>query len=176
MDKPMSGLHFRLMKLGLKIRDYFIPRHKVLQEVAIKPGSVVLDFGCGPGGYVADAAGMVGASGKVYALDMHPLAIESVLRLAEKKRLTNVETILSSSETGLSDGSVDVVLLYDILHGLGDVDSILLELHRVLKPNGVLSCSDHHMKESDIVSRLTRGGLFNPAGKGSKTCSFAKSE
>jgi ubiquinone/menaquinone biosynthesis C-methylase UbiE len=176
MDKPMSALHFRFMKFGLKVRDYFAPRRDILLEIGMEPGSVVLDFGCGPGGYVASASEMAGASGKVYALDIHPRAVESVRRLAAKKRLTNVETILSARDTGLPDGSVDVVLLYDILHMLEDQESILRELQRVLKPDGILSFSDHHMKEPEIISEMTQSGLFKLVRKGKKTYSFTKCE
>jgi len=51
---------------------------------------------------------------------------------------------------------------------------VLEELHRVLKPEGILSFSDHHMKESEILSRLTSGGLFRLWKKGKKTYSFLK--
>jgi ubiquinone/menaquinone biosynthesis C-methylase UbiE len=70
----------------------------------------------------------------VYALDLHPLAVERVRTLARKQQLGNVETIQSDCATGLPDGSVDVVLLYDIFHMLSEPDAILGELHRVL-PN-----------------------------------------
>jgi len=80
-----------------------------------------------------------------------------------------VETICSGRETGLPDSSVDVVLLYDTFHGLGDPSGVLGELHRVLKPGGILSFSDHHMNEDEIVSSLTSGGLFRLSGKGDKT-------
>jgi ubiquinone/menaquinone biosynthesis C-methylase UbiE len=56
---------------------------------------------------------------------------------------------------------------------LSDPDSVLEELHRVLTPDGVLSFSDHHLKEDDIVSMVTDNGLFRRVGKGRKTHSFA---
>ena len=120
MDKPMHDLHFRFMALGFWFRDLFKPRGEVLAEVAIGEGARVLDFGCGPGSYSIKAAELVGPAGMVYALDIHPLAVESVRRAAAKKRLSNVETILSDCATGLDDGNIDVVLLYDTFHGLGD--------------------------------------------------------
>jgi len=77
MDKPMSDSHFKLMSFGYKFRDFFLPRMNVLKEAGIKPGFHVLDYGCGPGGYIIAAAELVGKSGKIYALDIHPLAIQS---------------------------------------------------------------------------------------------------
>jgi ubiquinone/menaquinone biosynthesis C-methylase UbiE len=69
---------------------------------------------------------------------------------------------------------VDAVLLYDVFHDLTDQNCVLEELHRVLKPDGVLSFSDHHLKENEITSRVTNKGLFALARKGKRTYSFAK--
>jgi cyclopropane fatty-acyl-phospholipid synthase-like methyltransferase len=66
------------MAVTFRIRDLLRPRRDVLAEAPIKPGSRVLDFGCGPGSYTTVAAQMVGEAGKVYALDLHPLAVKQV--------------------------------------------------------------------------------------------------
>lgn len=174
MDKPMGNFSFRLMSLMFKIRDLLIPRTNILKEVEIKPGFHLLDYGCGPASYSIIASEMVGSTGKVYALDIHPLAVQSVKYIAVKKRLKNIETICSNGATGLPEGSMDVVLLYDTFHHLSNPDVILKELHRVLKPDGVLSFSDHHMKETEIVSGVTQSRLFKLSGKGKRTYSFIK--
>jgi ubiquinone/menaquinone biosynthesis C-methylase UbiE len=176
MDKVESNLGFRFMALGYKFRDLRLPRKSVLAEVGIKPGFHVLDYGCGPGSYIAPLAELVGESGKVYALDIHPLAIQKVQRIASRRKLANVETILSDCRTGLPDNSLDVVLLYDIFHHLSDPNRILKELHRVLKPDGVLSLSDHHMKEDEIVSGVTNSGFFTLSRKGRRTYGFLKKQ
>jgi ubiquinone/menaquinone biosynthesis C-methylase UbiE len=118
----------------------------------------------------------VGNSGKIYALDIHPSAISSVKDIIAKKKLTNVETILSACKTGLPDNSIDVVLLYDILHELSEPSKVLKELRRILKPEGIISISDHHLKEDEIVPQVTKGGLFRLYQKGKKTYSFLKEE
>ena len=176
MDKPMSRFHFSLMSFGYKFRDLFLPRKNVLKEVGIKPGFTVLDYGCGPGSYVIAAAELAGETGKIYALDIHPLAIQMVRNTAAKKRLTNVGTICSDCKTGRPDKSIDVVLLYDTFHNLGDPNGVLEELHRVLKPNGILSFSDHHLKEDEIISKMTDKGSFRLSGQGKITYSFIKEE
>lgn len=174
MDRPQSNLDFSLMSFSYKFRDFLLPRKKILEEVGIKPGFRVLDYGCGPGSYIIPLAELVGKSGKIYALDIHPLAIRMVQNIASKRKLANVETIYSNCKTGLPDNSVDVVLLYDTFHGLSDPDGVLEELHRVLKPDGILSLSDHHMKEDEIASRVTNKGLFKLSSRGKRTHSFLK--
>ncbi len=174
MDAPQSGIGFRLMALMYRFRDYFRPRKGILKEAGIEPGFHVLDYGCGPGGYVAATAELVGDSGKVYALDIHPLAMKMVRDIASRDHFTNVETILSDCATGLPDATVNVILLYDTFHKLCEPDGVLAELHRVMKPDGVLSFSDHHMGDDDIVANVTGSGMFRLSRKGERTFLFVK--
>jgi ubiquinone/menaquinone biosynthesis C-methylase UbiE len=145
-----------------------------VKEAGIKEGHCVLDFGCGSGSYVLAVAELVGKSGKIYALDVQPLAIEMVKKIAAKNKLTNVETILSERKTGLADESIDVALLYDVFHDLTDPEGVLEELRRVLKVDGILSLSDHHMKNEQIMTNVTNRNFFKLLKKGEKTYSFAR--
>lgn len=174
VDNPMSNFYFRFMSLGYIFRDLGHPPKDKVKEAGIKPGFCILDYGCGPGSYTIAAAELVGESGKVYALDIHPLAIQSVHNRVLKKGLTNVETIHSDCKTGLTDCTVDVILLYDIFHTLSDPDGVLQELHRVLKENALLSFSDHRMEEDEILSAITKKGLFRLSKKGERTYTFLK--
>ena len=170
----MNSLGFKLMSLMFKVRDLLRPRSDVLTEAEIIPGFTVLDFGCGPGGYITPLVELVGPSGKIYALDIHPLAIQEVKKIAKRKRLHNILTIESDCHTGLPDKSVDTVLLYDVFHDLVQPDDVLRELHRVLKTDGILSFSDHHMKDEEVLKRVINTGIFIFIGKGNKTYKFAK--
>jgi ubiquinone/menaquinone biosynthesis C-methylase UbiE len=174
MDKKQSNFDFRFMALEFKLRDLFVPRKNILKEVGIQSGFHVLDYGCGPGSYIVPVRELVGKSGKIYALDINPLAIQKVQSLVSKKQLTNVETVHSDCKTGLPNSSVDVVLLYDTFHALKDPNGVLEELLRVLKPDGVLSFSDHHMKENEIMSKVTSRGWFRLSRKGIRTYNFTK--
>ncbi len=60
MAKLQSNLDFRLMSLVMRLRDLRLPRSEILREVGIQAGFWVLDFGCGPGSYVAGLSGLVG--------------------------------------------------------------------------------------------------------------------
>lgn len=170
----MNRLGFNMMSVWFKIRDWLSPPEGILAEVGIEPGCLLLDYGCGPGSYSVIAAQVVGPSGKVFAVDINRLALQRVQRVAEKKGLSNIETIRTDCATGVEAGKMDVVLLYDTYHDLKDADGVLKELHRILKPNGILSFSDHHMKERDILAKVPTGGLFALSRKGKKTYTFLK--
>lgn len=174
MDGMISTLEFNLMSLWFKLRDLLSPPESILSEVGIKPGFQVLDYGCGPGSYAIVVADQFGHSGKVYAVDINPLALRRVRETASRKGLRNIETIHTDCATGLESNRIDVVLLYDTYHDLENPDDVLEELHRILKPNSTLSFSDHHMREEEILARITGGGLFRLSSKDKKTYSFLK--
>jgi len=170
----MGNVSFNMMSLMFKIRDLLSPPQKTLAEVGIRPGDYVLDYGCGPGSYTIAAADLVGDSGKVYAVDIHLLAIERVGGAASKKNLKNVETILTDGPTDLEAESIDVALLYDTYHDLGDPSGVMKELHRIMKPESVLSFSDHHMKKEEIVTQVEESGLFRLSKKGERSFIFKR--
>lgn len=172
----MKNINFRGMAFLFKIRDKFHPPIKKVQKAEIKIGDFILDYGCGPGGYTIAAAEIVGDSGKVYAADVHPLAIKKVQIKANKKKLKNVETIQTDCKTNLEDNRIDVILCFDVLHGINDKDCILKEFYRVLKPRSVFSFDDHHMKENEIMETITSTGLFKLIKKNEKQYNFTKIE
>ncbi len=159
--RPMPNIAFRVMAFFLALHRRFVDVRKPLERAGIKEGQAVLDFGCGPGFYAIAAARMVGAKGKVYALDIQPLAVRSVEQKAKKEGLTNITTILSDKDTRLPDGSIDVALAYDMIHMIKDKQALARELHRVLKQNGILSVIVGHVNVEDILKILEQDGLFS---------------
>ena len=98
MKKKMSNFAFKMMaNAGMPIRNLFMPPAKMLGEVEINPGYKVLDYGCGPGAFTIMIAEIIGPSGIVYALDIHPLAIKAVEQKARKKNLSNIKTLASTA-------------------------------------------------------------------------------
>ena len=160
-QKLMSRIAFRGMALWLRLRERFQDPEKRLADARLETGQTVLDYGCGIGSYTIPAAKMVGRSGTVYALDIHPSALEATEERARRGQLGNIRTILSGLDTGLQGNTVDVVLLYDVLHAVQDRQALLRELHRVLKPGGKLSILPDHMAGDEVERILTSERLFN---------------
>ncbi len=164
------------MCLFYKVRDFFSSPLNTLKEVNIIEGHTVLDFGCGPGSFSINASRLVGDGGKIYALDLNPMAVEKVKCKIIKEGLNNIETINSDCRTGFPDDSVDIILLYDAYHDFYNRLLVLKELNRVLKTEGILSFSDHHMRREEILKELTGKGLFRLIRESKKTYSFVKSD
>ena len=174
MDTPISPFKFQRMSWMLSLRDLWGSPQDTLSEVDIRAGFRVLDYGCGTGSFTFAAAKRAGPEGKVYALDIHPLALEKIQKGAVKRGLVNIETVLTSCITQVEPSSIDVVLFYFVLHWLTDPDCVLGELHRVLKSNGLLSFRDPYMKEEEILQAITQKGLFRLAEKREKSYLFVK--
>jgi ubiquinone/menaquinone biosynthesis C-methylase UbiE len=175
MDKPISNLHFVFMSLGFGFRDLlYPPKTKLIELGIIEEGDSVLDYGCGTGSYSIAAAQLVGESGKVYGLDIQPLSVRRLDKLALQKRLKNINTIQSDCATGLENDTIDVILLFDTFHDLDNPEGLLKELHRVLKAEGILCFDDHHMKEDEILSGITQSNLFTLSRKHKRTFLFSK--
>ena len=162
VDQPMPDIFFRGMSAIFKLRDIFKPRSMLLNEVPLKTGDTVLDYGCGPGSYISELAVRVGIRGTVIAVDIHPLAIRRVEVLAKKQRLSNVKAVLDDGVHlhNLIECSVDAVLLFDIFHMLGDKKSVLMEIYRVMRPGGTLSVNDPHMTPDNLIVGVTNSGHF----------------
>lgn len=167
--KTMSGyeveyqpnISFRLMSFVFSIRDIIFPVGKRLDRFGIRKGSVVVDFGCGPGSYLERASQMVGDAGKVYAVDVHPLAIMSVKRKAKQKNLSNVVPVLSTGyPVDIESQSVDVIYALDMFHHVKDTDGFLKELHRLLKHNGSLFIESGHQPAEDARKKILKSGYW----------------
>ena len=129
---PMSDSHFRCMALihDNPLRRIFDNPIKTLKAAGIQPGQQVLEVGCGPGFFTIPAAKLMGDNGCIYTIDLHPLAIKMVEEKLQKTSLTNVKvTIADAAKTGLPNESIDLVLLFGVIHALS-LEQVVPELYR----------------------------------------------
>ena len=173
MVELVSNTLVRILSLMIATRDFFVNLNKIVEEIGLQPGNIILDYGCGLGSFTIPAAKIVGDKGKMYALDIHPLAIERTKKKAQKNNIANIEYILSDCKTGLADESVDVVLFYDMLKSLNTPQKQLKELYRILKPTGLLCVRDFHSSDK-ILFIITKEDQFKLKDKKKKQFIFVK--
>jgi ubiquinone/menaquinone biosynthesis C-methylase UbiE len=148
--------------------------YRLLKAAGLEKGQNVLEVGCGPGFFTIPAARIVGNKGHVYAVDIHPRAVARVNEKIEKEALKNVTPMcINASNTGLVGGSVDLAFLFGLRYVAGGLEKVISELHRVLKPGGILSFEKTRGSEADLVDELERGG-FACTGKKGRIFLFTK--
>ncbi len=131
-----------------------------LKSIGLRNGQAVLDFGCNKGNFALPAARVVGNYGWVYALDMDSAVLNELKRVIKSQKLNNIECLVASGGDGnmpLPAGCVDVVLLYDVLHGgyfpeVQKRTETLRTIYRILKPDGILSLYPTHLKKYGFTS------------------------
>lgn len=129
-------------------------RH-ALTRAGLRPGETVLELGPGPGAFTVDAAQRVGATGRLIAVDIQPEMIAQVESRVRKAGLTNVEThVASAYELPVDDGTVDRIFLITVLPEIPDPVRALREMHRVLKPGGIVSTTEEFL-DPDYPRRAT---------------------
>jgi len=135
-----------------------------LARFGIESGHTVIDYGCGPGGYLKAASNLVGQHGKVYAVDIHPLAIEAVRKKTAKYGLANVYPLLTNSyHCALEEQAADVIYALDMFHMVKDPNAFLRECHRLLKKEGHLIIDDGHQSRNKTKQKITGSELWKIA-------------
>lgn len=100
-------------------------------------GRDVLDFGCGSGA-LSRVAAEAGAS-SVTGMDLNPELIEQARRIGAARDLKVEPRFLVASDSKRIDlpcDTVDLILCFDVLEHVIDIEEIVVEWRRVLRPGG----------------------------------------
>jgi ubiquinone/menaquinone biosynthesis C-methylase UbiE len=98
-------------------------------------GKEVLEVGCGSG---VDALEFARNGAIVTATDMTDNSVKLTRALAEEAGLHVKVVQTSALELPFPDNSFDCVYSFGVLHHIPDVDTALMEIHRVLRPGGTV--------------------------------------
>ncbi len=114
-----------------------------LRELGVDTGQSVADLGSGPGFFTLPAARIVGEGGQVFAADIQGEMLTAVRSRATEAGLTNVHVVKTSdAEIPIPAESCDFVLLFFVLHEIGQRAHFLHRAARLLKPGGKSWCSN----------------------------------
>ncbi|OGF63394.1 hypothetical protein A2926_03875 [Candidatus Giovannonibacteria bacterium RIFCSPLOWO2_01_FULL_44_40] len=120
--------------------EAFLNPDGVIEAWDVRPGDKVADFGCGAGFFSVPLGSRVGSNGKIYALDIRPEALEATRAKVKLFHIFNIEPSRADLElprgSGLRDGSVDKVLISNILFQAENKKAVADEAYRILKAGG----------------------------------------
>jgi ubiquinone/menaquinone biosynthesis C-methylase UbiE len=118
----------------------FVDPEEIIAMAGVGEGEIVADFGCGPGYFSLPLAKIVGKEGKVFSFDILSSALEALKSQVKLQGIGNVIIKRVNLEkirgTELEDGSIDWVIIKDILFQNKAKSIILEEAYRILKPAG----------------------------------------
>jgi ubiquinone/menaquinone biosynthesis C-methylase UbiE len=160
--EQMPNFAFRMMGAVMAIEDLVHPTiDKRVLTFGVREGMTIVDYGCGPGRYTTRFAKLVGKNGKVYAVDVQPLAIEMVKSKMIKQALENIVPVLAKGyDTGLPDKIADIVCSLDMFFALREPTVFLREVHRIIKPDGVLIIDDGHQSRQATLRKIEASGYW----------------
>jgi ubiquinone/menaquinone biosynthesis C-methylase UbiE len=161
-SERMSDFAFRGMELLFRVIDFVYPYiDKRVQIFGIQPGMTVVDYGCGPGRYTTRFAHLVGQKGRVFAVDIHELAIEAVNKRIQKQGLKTVTPVLAKGyDSGISDGVANITCAIDIFFAINDPTAFLKELRRITDPKGFLVIDDGHQSRKETKRKIAASGYW----------------
>lgn len=159
----MPDLSFRVMTIMFNVIDFLYPYvKKRVNRFGISEGMTVIDYGCGPGRYSIKFAELVGKKGRVYALDIHELAIAAVNKKIEKYNLKNVQPVLVDGyDSTLLDNTADVTCAIDMFWAIKKPTEFLQEVRRITKKDGTLVVDDGHQRRSATKMKILNSGIWN---------------
>ncbi len=165
---------YRMMIWTLKIIDLFSTPGKRLEQFDIRPGHTVVDYGCGPGRYLEKASKLAGDKGKVYAADIHPMALEYSKRKIQELGSKNIEIfIIENNSSKIPDSCADRIYAIDMFHHVHDPEDFLKELHRIAKPSCKLFIEDGHQSKGTTIKKASRSRLWKVTGQKEKWVQFS---
>jgi ubiquinone/menaquinone biosynthesis C-methylase UbiE len=146
---------------------------RMLAALRITPGMTVADIGAGVGYHALRMSALVGAKGRVHATDVQPEMLTMLRSEVARRGIANVIPVLSGdTTTGLPEGAIDLALMVDVYHELGQPERFLAALKEALKPDGRLALvefrgedpgvpikTEHKMTAEQVVRELSAAGF-----------------
>lgn len=150
------------------------PEH-IVGQFGLTEGMQVADLGAGAGYYSIAAAKRVGTSGRVYAVEIQQELMERTAREAKSAGSSAIEIIWGNIEmsggTKIADGTLDAVIVANVLFQIADKETFIAEIKRILKLGGRAlvvdwagSFAGMGPQPSDVISKDDARTLFKRYG------------
>ena len=133
-------------------RDAWQQPERVVAALAIRPGARVADLGSGSGYFTLHLARAVGPQGRVFAVDIDEEMNAYLRERLARAGIANVEVIQGRpDDPELPDGAIDLVLVVDTYHHIGDRPAYFRRLRRDLAQGGRVAVIDFDGREGFFV-------------------------
>jgi len=136
-------------------RDAWQKPHEVIQALALKPDAVIADIGSGTGYFSVRFANMT-PKGRVYGVDTEPDMVKYLSERAKREGLKNITAVQAKPDDPRLPEKMDLIILVDVYHHVGDRERYFRQLRNSLKPGGRLAVIDFRMDAPEGPPRSAR--------------------
>jgi arsenite methyltransferase len=146
---------------------------EVVNALELQRGQKVADIGAGGGYFTLRFAEIVGADGRVFAVDVTQDFLDFIQNCAKEKGLSNVETVLAAKNgADLPEKSFDLIFIRNASHHLPDRAEYFRKLKAALKPEGRIAVVEyrgggfsfhglfgHYVPKETIIEEMEQAGF-----------------
>ena len=136
-------------------RDAWQMPDRVIAALGVKRGQSVADIGSGTG-YFTIRLAKSPAAPKVYASDIEPAMVTYVRERTAKEGLSNVIAVEAAADTPNLPEPVDLALIVDTYHHIGNREAYFRKLAKSLKPGGRVAIIDFKLDSPEGPPREFR--------------------
>ncbi|HGJ65345.1 TPA: class I SAM-dependent methyltransferase [bacterium] len=177
LRSPIGKLFARILATAMesRFRYRFFGPTKILEGVGDLRDQTVLEVGCGTGFFTIPVARLIGDHGSLVAIDIIPESVEMVSKKVQSAKLQNVRVIKTDAlNTNLDTASFETVLLFGVIPSpMVPLIPLLTELHRVLRPSGILAVWPP--VPGWLPRSVQKSGLFTLINKRNNVYNFKRS-
>ena len=122
-----------------------------LRLLKVAKGSSVGDVGAGSGYMSLRLARLVGAEGKVYAVDVQPGMLQLLQQNAAKANVANIVPVLGAiDDPKLPAETLDLIIMVDVYHEFSQPQRMLQRMREALKPGGRLALFEYRAEDPNV--------------------------
>ncbi len=122
----------------------------VMKALALKPGDVVADLGCGTGYFSWRMAQAVGEKGVVYGVEIQPEMLDLLATKMKERGVTNVLGVLGTTTDPKLPKPVDLVIMVDVYHEFDHPWEMMDAICKRLKPGGRVVFVEYRGEDPEV--------------------------
>ncbi|PYZ98429.1 bifunctional demethylmenaquinone methyltransferase/2-methoxy-6-polyprenyl-1,4-benzoquinol methylase UbiE [Alteribacter lacisalsi] len=138
--QSISGSYDRMNAI-ISFQRHVSWRKDTMKLMKVEKGARALDVCCGTADWTLALAEAAGPEGEITGLDFSENMLEAGRKKVKEKNVRNISLVQGNAmELPFKDNSFDYVTIGFGLRNVPDFDHVIREMHRVVKPGGLVTC------------------------------------
>ncbi|WP_408006530.1 demethylmenaquinone methyltransferase [Pseudalkalibacillus sp. A8] len=150
--------HYDKMNSIISFQRHIAWRRDTMRRMDVQKNSTTLDVCCGTGDWTIAMARAIGPGGKAYGLDFSKNMLSVGEEKVKKEGLANIQLKHGNAmELPYENNTFDYVTIGFGLRNVPDLNQVLSEMYRVVKPSGKVVCLETSQPTIPVFRQLYFG-------------------